>query len=278
MTIKLSINEASAKLRTANIPNPQLDAEILLALTLDCRREDLVINCDSELNIEEQNIFHNYINRRIKREPIAYITGKKSHYQLEFAVNQNVLIPRPDTEILIDYVVRSPFDKGSILDLCTGSGCIAVNIKAAVPYTRVTASDVSRDALNVAKQNCERLLGQDEIEFIESDMFENISKRYDVIVSNPPYISHHELSKLEKDISDYEPLSALDGGVDGCDYYRIIACDVKDYLLPRGLIAVEIGYGMTDKVVSIFEAQEMRVKDIVKDLASIERVLVFECS
>ena len=194
--------------------------------------------------------------------------------KLDFYVDENVLVPRPDTEILVEEVINIAKQinksKINILDLCTGSGAIAVSIGAYIKNAKITAADISSKALNVAKENAKK--NNVQIELIKSDMFENVTGKYDIIVSNPPYIETKTIRSLDKDVQN-EPIIALDGGDDGLDFYRIIAYNADKFLKEDGKIFVEIGYNQKESVMKIFNTNFTNIT-CVKDLAGNDRVII----
>ncbi|MFI4983957.1 MAG: peptide chain release factor N(5)-glutamine methyltransferase [Rickettsiales bacterium] len=263
----ISLTQAITKLKAAGIATAQLDAEILLAHTLNCTRADLILKTIPKIPDE----FLELIERRCAHEPLAYIVGKKEFWEFEFIVNNNVLIPRPDTETLIEQILLKFPDKSAplrFLDLGTGSGCIILTLLSIFKNASGVAVDISDGALLVAKQNAKNL-GIERAEFINSDWYGNIAQqRFDAILANPPYIEPDEEVALE--VKKYEPQNALYGGVAP---YKIIAANAARYLAPNGIIAVEIGYGQGEQVAHIFSQHGFSQK-VVKDLAGKDRIII----
>ena len=267
------------KLEDNNIDDVMFKADKLLQYVLNMNKTDLLIN---ENNLVDANLEEKYlvlIDEIIQGKPLQYITNSQEFMKLNFYVDENVLIPQPDTEILvekaIDIIKKSK--NISILDLCTGSGAIAVSIKKYMGNATVYALDISKKALEIAKLNAKN--NDTDIHFIESDMFENIKNiEFDLIVSNPPYIETKELKRLPKDVQN-EPRLALDGGEDGLTYYRIIRDEGYKFLKNNGVILLEIGYNQNKTVVDLFkENNNYKNIEIYKDLSNIDRVIKIEKS
>ena len=239
-TIKKVLNWIYTIIKQKNIPSFKIDAEILVSHILDIDKLKLFIDSNRSLTNEEINKIEAVIQRRINYEPVAYITGYKNFFNQNFLVNKNVLIPRPETELLVEEILNYNLKDKEILDIGTGCGNIGITIKKLVPESKITCSDISSHALNIAKQNCELLLNQNNVEFTQSDIYSNISKTYDFIVSNPPYILSGEIKNLPDDIKKHEPIVALDGGNDGMCFYNRIISDIKNYLNPNGYLFLEI--------------------------------------
>lgn len=213
--------------------------------------------------------------------PIQYIIGKAEFCGLDLIVNEHVLIPRPETEVLVGAILelvdsRQSTGHGlSILDLCTGSGNIAISLTKALTNCKIIASDISKEALGVAKENAARIGVIDKIEFIKSDLFGNIKGLFDFIVTNPPYIARHEFATLQEEVLK-EPRMALDGGDDGLDFYRRIVSEAPQYLKAGGILAMEIGYGQRKQISDIIEAAGLRLSEVKKDQNDIDRVMIAE--
>lgn len=284
MVIILNIQEIQKysidKLRENDIEDYMLKTRLLISKAINKPKEYLLIHEKEEL--EEKKILEikNNINKIIEGYPIQYITEKQEFMGLNFFVNENVLIPQPDTEILVEEVISisKNIEEPKILDLCTGSGAIAVALKKNLTSTRfggvvnVTASDISYQALEVAKINAEK--NEVEIEFIESDLFENINKKFDIIVSNPPYIKTEVIKNLSLEVQN-EPHIALDGGQDGLDFYRKIINNAYKYLEKQGYLALEIGYDQKEDVIKIIEdTNEYKEIYSKKDFAENNRIVV----
>lgn len=265
-----------------NIPASRLEAELLMAHMLKCQRHDLYLARDWTLNASQAQRFFDLIYRRCEGCPIQYITNRQEFMGLEFYVDQRVLIPRADTEILVEHVIKWASQRDGtvrILDIGTGSGAIAISLALFLPRARITAVDISAGALEVARLNACRHGVEDRIAFLEGDLFSPLDghtdvQPFDVVVSNPPYIPTQEIENLERHIRDYEPRVALDGGHDGLKFYSRLAREALNWLKAGGLLAVEVGYGQAQKVKSILENTGCYVDiAIYKDLAGIERVV-----
>lgn len=264
--------EGIALLKETNIENPSLDARILMCHTLSCDELYLTVHRDRHLTESEQDGFFSLIKRRMSNEPVGYITGTKEFMSLEFNVDKNVLIPRPDTEILVERVMSEVKSANPvIIDMCTGSGAIAVSLAKYIPNACVLGLDISEDALEVAKTNSQKN-GAD-VTFEKHDVLKPYSKiTADAVVSNPPYIPTEDLNGLMSDVIDFEPSIALDGGVDGLLFYRAIIKNIGSCLKDGGLLAFEVGAGQADDVAYLMEERFSSVT-LEKDLAGIDRVV-----
>lgn len=271
-----ALKAASERFSAAKIENPRLDAEILLAHVLNCRRLNLYVDSDKILPLESVLRFNELINQRLNGSPVAYIVKKKDFMGLTFAVNENVLIPRPETEILTEIIgkyLRGLNREVIFADLCTGSGAIPISILKFVKNARAIAVDISEKALEVAKFNAIKFHVEDRLEFHCGDLFSPLKgKIFDAIVSNPPYIPTRDLKTLQKEVQS-EPLIALDGGEDGLAFYRRIISAAPQFLSENGVLAVEIGINQAFEVKKMFEAANFGDVTIFKDLAGIERVI-----
>lgn len=270
------LKDATTRLEAKNINSSRLDAEILLAHVLKCRRLSLYVDADKILPLEAIFRFNQLINQRLDNIPVAYLTGFKEFMGLNFAVNENVLIPRPDTEILTEGVGKylRGLGGGNFLDLGTGSGAICVSILKFVKNSRACAVDISEKALEVAKFNAKKFHVEDRVEFFCGNLFSPLKgKIFNVIVSNPPYIPTNEIKTLQFEVQK-EPRLALDGGDDGLKFYRQIISDAPRFLVKDGLLAVEIGINQAAAVKTLMESVGLSNIEIFKDLAGIERVVV----
>lgn len=265
---------------TNQITNIPLKVRILLEHILNMNKYDLVINHLQEIDnykIEEFKIGLNKIKNNI---PIQYITNNQEFMKLNFYVDENVLIPQPDTEILVEKVInycKNNFNNSQIkiLDLCTGSGAIAISLAKYIENCEITATDISYKAIQIAKLNAEKNLVHKKINFIESDMFSNIPlNKFDIIVSNPPYIETSVISTLDPEVQK-EPHIALDGGNDGLDFYRTIINNCNNYLTDIGLLFLEIGYNQKNSVIELIKKSNYFGNiECVKDLANNNRVII----
>ncbi len=244
--------------REKAIDSPRLDAQILLAHALGCKRIDLYVR-SAELTTEEQRTaFKSQIKKRVEGCPVAYLVGQREFYHLNFDVNSSVLIPRPETEFLVVEVLRRIKDKEAprVLDIGTGSGCIALSVAHQHKTAKITAIDVSAEALSMARKNAAKHGLSERVRFLESDLFAALSdEKFDVIVSNPPYISAAELPTLAKEVRDFEPRLALDGGPDGLAIYRRLIAEAPAHLEAGGYLLLEIGSTQEKPVRDLIEAQ-----------------------
>ena len=280
MKIEDILKDNILKLKEANIEDANIIARELLAYTLKKDRQYLIINSKEEIGREEQVEYNNNIDSIIMGKPLQYITNKQEFMKMNFFVNESVLIPQPDTEILVEKVLEicNKFfvnQEIKILDLCTGSGAIAISLYKYLKdeNKKIFASDISDKAIEVAKLNSKE--NGTKIEFIQSNMFEQIAEnKFDIVVSNPPYIEREELKKLPKDVR-HEPHIALDGGDDGLDFYRIIAENAYKYIKDKGILCLEIGYNQKNEVVKILEETGKYDNiEAYKDLSGNDRCIV----
>lgn len=277
LTIKEALNRAIYKLKDAKIEQPVLKARILLQYTLNKPRTYLVVYDQKEMPKKQQENYMNNVNKLIQGIPLQHITHSQEFMKLNFFVNENVLIPRPDTEVLVEEVLKiiKRLPRPRVLDLCTGSGAIAISIAKYAQNAVLYASDISMEALKVAKQNAISNNVEDRITFFESDLFKSVPKmKFDIIVTNPPYIKSDDIKNLNKDVQN-EPKIALDGGVDGYDFYRKIAGTAYDYLKYNGYLCMEIGYDQREFVLDILD-YENRYNNTYskKDLYGNDRIIV----
>jgi release factor glutamine methyltransferase len=277
-TIQALLGWTTNYLAQKGIENPRAEAQILLAHVLNCKKIDLVVRYDEVPSETERARFRELIQRRVAGWPVAYLVGSRDFYLLTFEVSPAVLIPRPDTETLVVEALAflKPLTNPTVLDLGTGSGCIAVSIAHQKKDARVVAIDISPDALEIARRNAVRHRVADRITFLHGDLFTPLppGSTFDLIVSNPPYIAAHEFAGLAPDVRDHEPRAALDGGPDGLTFYRRIAAGVGLVLRPSGKLLVEIGATQDTDVRAILGSQpELEVGPTIKDLAGHPRVV-----
>lgn len=274
MTVNKLLKEASEEIGYN-------EAKILIEYVLKIDRNHLIFSLNTNLNKRQENEYRRSINEIKNGMPIQYITGKASFFGLKFLVNKNVLIPQPDTEILVEETLKQIEKKNKIkgknkikiLDLCTGSGAVALSIAKYAQNVEIFASDISKRALNVAKRNYEELINnsdENKVTFINSDMFKNINGQFDIIVSNPPYIRTDVIDTLDKEVRN-EPKLALDGGKDGLKFYKTIKKNANKYLKKDGVLLMEIGFDQKEAVQKIFENSVC-----IKDFAGNDRVIITE--
>lgn len=276
MVIRDCILKAIEILRASGVENPTLDARVLLCHVLDKDNVYLALNPDADVDESCETEFFNAVKRRAEHEPVAYITGKREFMSMDFCVNPNVLIPRPDTEHLAELAIDLVKEYGctDIADFCTGSGALAVSIGKFCPQTSVTGYDISIPALDVANKNKERN-NADNVSFAELDVLNDlphINRKYDLVVSNPPYITADEMKSLDRTVDEYEPHLALYGGEDGLDFYRVISSNAPYYLKDGGVLAFEVGHTQADDVAKLME-EHFNSIEIKTDYAGIKRVV-----
>lgn len=259
-------------LMEAGIAEASLDARLLLEFVCHTNRNDLLVHGDKEVLKKEQDIYVNYIERRKAHEPLQHITGEQEFMGLVFEVSGNVLVPRQDTEVLVEETMRYLHDGMSILDMCTGSGCILLSLLKYSNGCKGVGADISQEAVAVAKRNAENLQIS-EVSFVESDLFESVEGRYDIIVSNPPYISTGEISGLMEEVKAHEPLLALDGGEDGLFFYRKIIEKAPEHLNGGGYLFFEIGYDQAEAVTDEMKKAGYKEISVVKDYAGLDRIV-----
>ena len=283
MTMQQLLWQGVQELNKAGVPDPQLDARYLLLEVFHLNLAAFLALKARELGKDEETEgkcreFMRLIEARAGRTPLQHLTGTQEFMGFEFLVNEHVLIPRQDTETLVELVLEEQKDREKrVLDMCTGSGCIAISLALMGGYGRVTALDVSEEALAVAGRNADRLLEpyKGEFRLVHSNMFEGLGSedRYDIIVSNPPYIPSLVIEELEPEVRDHEPRMALDGTEDGLKFYRILAAECKDHLNPGGSVYMEIGYDQGQAVKELFADHGYGQVEVRKDMAGLDRVV-----
>ena len=295
------------ELLSAEITEAQLDARLLLESVCGTGRNDLLVHGDREVDSEKQNAYERLIAGRKARIPLQQLTGVQEFMGLEFLVDEHVLIPRQDTEILVEEVLKNLYDGMRILDLCTGSGCILISLLHYSNDCEGVGADISAEALEVARRNARKLLGpkawaeagasvgtgaedvrelgcgedgaagagdrDGRISFVQGDLFEKAEGKFDIIVSNPPYISSGVIGTLMPEVREHEPLGALDGGEDGLLFYRRITEKARDHLPGGGMLFYEIGCGQGEAVSRIMREQGFREVEVLKDFSGLDRVV-----
>ena len=272
------LKSATARLEAAGVESARLDAEVLLAHVLNCRRLYLYVDADKNLSPAQVTHFESLINQRAEKIPTAYLTGQREFMGLNFAVTPDVLIPRPDTEILVQYAVEKLSAlKGNVTfaDIGTGSGAICVSILKYVRNATAVTVDISKDAIDCAKFNAEKFGVDDRLKFYVGNLFEPLrGQKFHAIISNPPYIPTKDLATLQEEVKR-EPDIALAGGEDGLDFYRRIVDAAPNFLLASGFLAVEIGINQAADVKNLLTKHFSDIK-ILRDLSGIERVVAAE--
>ena len=271
------LQNAFERLRAAGIDTPILDAEILLSRVLEITRTQLITHLETKPPCESVALFDKWVERRARREPLAYIIGQREFYGLCFEVNPSVLVPRPETEILVEtsILLLKDIPNPRIVDIGVGSGAIAVSLAHALPKSRVCGTEISTEAIAVARKNAERIGVSERVQILDGDLFQPLrDMSFDLIVSNPPYIPSGDIDSLEPEVARCEPRGALDGGTDGLDYYRRICSESPEYLVAGGHLAVEVGQGQADDVKGLMRDGGFHEVRSVKDYSGIERVVI----
>jgi release factor glutamine methyltransferase len=278
-TVKALLDWTADFLAKKNVPGPaaKIDARLLLAHVLKCKPIDVLVRYDEHPTDADRTAYRELIKRRVDGWPVAYLLGEKEFFLLPFEVTPAVLIPRPETETLVGEALallkKQP--DAAALDLCTGSGCVAVSLAKNAKTARVTATDVSPDALDVARRNAARNGVAERIDFRAGDLFAALpdGAPFDVVATNPPYVTQTELAGLQPEVRDHEPRLALDGGPDGLAFYRRIAAGVGDVLKPGGWLLAEIGATQQEAVSALF-AERLEVVKTLRDTNGLPRVVV----
>ena len=266
MEILKLLNTGSKQLKNKNIFSHKLDSEILLSKVLNKTREQLIISLDKKVELKKIVKFHNLLDRRSHKEPIAYILKEKEFWSKNFVVDKNVLIPRPETELMVEKIVKIFQNKKTfILDIGTGTGCILLSIISELEGAKGIGIDISDKAIKIANQNLKKHKLSNKIRFIKKSLSEIYNYKFDLVVSNPPYIITKDIRNLEDDIKKFEPKLALDGGNDGLDVIKKVIYKSKSILKLKGMLALEIGHGQFKKVSKILRTNKFRIRYIVKD-------------
>ncbi len=277
-TIADTLKHASQQLRRAAVPNDLLDAQTLLAHALGQDRTSLIINFNQTLTDDLLATYQVLIARRATGEPLQYIVGHQEFYGLEFEVTPAVLIPRPETELIVEETVRlaANLTEPIIIDVGTGSGCIAVTLARELETARVMATDISSAALQVARRNAQKHGLLDRVQFLETDLLNSVAVRADFILSNPPYIAPHEIPTLQREVRDWEPHNALTDFADGLQYYRRLLAEAPAYLKPNGRLLFEMGYQQAETIKAFVNRAVWSEPKALRDLQGIERTLVLQ--
>ncbi len=291
MTYRECYEKGRSALVSADVPEPELDARLLLEYVCHTDRNTLLVHGDRDVPDAERACYEKLIAGRAGRTPLQYLTGVQEFMGLKFRVNEHVLIPRQDTEILVEEVLKNLHDGMRVLDMCTGSGCILISLLHYSNGCSGVGVDLSGEALAVARENavsCEQDAGAcgeadlfregsgrmpGNMEFIQSNLFEHVSGRFEIIVSNPPYIEHKALDTLMPEVKDHEPMTALDGGEDGLSFYREIVRESRMHLTGGGMLFFEIGCNQGKAVKTLMEQSGFAAVEIVKDYAGLDRVV-----
>lgn len=293
----MKISEALklAKSRLVEIDGGAFDALLLLMQATSLSKEKIVFEPDFLLDETQQKKFFALIERRKNREPVSHLIGKREFFGREFLVTRDVLDPRPDSEILVELALQHAAENSRILELGVGSGCLIITLLASLPDAAGVGIDVSAKALKIARENAEKNGVASRLKLIESDLFTGLGtlssssaknkkaelelrdpKKFNLIISNPPYISTAEIGNLQDEVRLFEPRMALDGGSDGLNFYRRISAEAKKFLAENGAVIVEIGYGQKEKTAEIFASHGFQLIESKRDLVGIERALCFK--
>ena len=271
MTYREAVEFGTKCLTDAGVPDAALDAWYLLQMVCRIERSYYYVHGEEDITQDAQKEYEIAVQKRAEHIPLQYIIGEQEFMGLRFKVNSNVLIPRQDTETLVEQVLKIVKPGMKVLYLCTGSGCVLISVLKNAPELTGVGSDISKTALLVAKENAK--MHEVDADWIRSDLFDNITETFDVIMANPPYIPTGEILSLMPEVRDFEPENALDGGADGLDFYRKIAGQVKDYLNPGGYVYMEIGYDQGEAVSELMRNAGFTEVEVIKDLARNDRVV-----
>ena len=276
MNIQSALTEGLNILKNKSILSAKLDIEILMAKALGKKREYIILNNDKIIKEQNLKYFKKLVHERATRKPIAYLLKKKSFWNSEFYVNKNTLIPRPDTEIILEQVLKFTKNKNylNILDIGVGSGCILLSILKERKNFYGTGIDISRNSLDICKMNAKKLLLDRRVKFFKSDVDKFAIGKYDLIVSNPPYIKTSDLKYLESDVIKFEPKLALDGGLDGLSVIRKVIKKSSELLKKNGKFILEIGFDQKSKVIKLLNNKGFYINSTVRDLANNDRCIV----
>ena len=276
MNISLAINEGSKILKSKFIPNPLLDAEILMAKTINKDRNYILLNYSNTVNKNNLNNFFKLIERRSLGNPVAYLIKKKSFWNSEFFITKDILIPRPDTELVVENALKltKQRNKLNILDIGVGSGCILLSIIKERKDFFGTGIDISEKCLDISKKNAINLKVSSRVKLYKSDVDKFNLGKYDLIVSNPPYIKTSKIEYLDRDVVNFEPRLALDGGLDGLSEIRKVIKKSSELLKKNGKLVLEIGFDQTNKVINLLKKKGFYINNAQKDLAGNDRCII----
>jgi release factor glutamine methyltransferase len=280
VTVLEAIQKSAEFLAKKNVGSPRLQVELLLAHLLKMPRMKLYLNFDRVLSPAETDALRELVKRRGQREPLQHIVGSTSFCGFEIAVSRHALVPRPETELLAEagwkFLSTINYQLSTALDFGTGSGCIAIALAAKCPDAKIFATDISADALSLAKENAAKNNVSGRIEFLQGDGFAALPAKtqFNLLISNPPYIPSAEIETLQPEVRDFDPRGALDGGTDGLDFYRRISEEAKPFLKPNGKIMLEFGDGHADAIKNIFENEKWIVEAVKDDYSQRARILI----
>lgn len=271
MTYKQAEQKGEDLLQKAGIMDAKIDAWLLLEMVAKIDRSFYFVHINEDVEPEVLTEYDRVLEKRAEHVPLQYITGEQEFMGMTFKVNSSVLIPRQDTETLVEETLKVIEPQMEVLDLCTGSGCVLLSILKNAPSVRGTGSDISKQAILVAKENAR--IYDLEADWVRSNLFDNVTGAYDVIVSNPPYIARGEIPALMPEVAQFEPMEALDGGVDGLDFYRRITGEAPRYLKENGWLFFEIGFDQGQEVQKLMRVSGFTDVTVIKDLAGNDRVV-----
>lgn len=280
LNISSAISSATERLYKAGIPDPRREAASLLRYSIDRDAAFLIAHPEYQLTTEESDKFENTVRRREMREPFQLIVGWQEFYGLDFEVAAGVLIPRPETEILVEKAIAllAGIDQSRIFEAGVGTGCIAVSILHSVPNAAATGVDISSKALELAEQNAERHGVSDRLSLRKADLFDGVTGKFDLIVSNPPYVPTGDANSLQPEVIDFDPPEALFAGNDGLDIIRRISAEARQNIKPNGYLLMEFGYGQAERVKELFAGSDWGHFEILEDLQGIPRTLAVQRS
>ena len=276
MNLELALNEANNELKKGKVNSPLLDSEILMSKVISKDRKYIILNLDEKLNKENYINFKRLIKERLKGKPIAYLIGKKNFWKNEFIVNENVLIPRPDTELIVEQVLKIFRNKFKInfLEIGIGSGCIIMSILKEKKGFLGTGIDLDEECIKLSKINAKRLGVSNRIKFFKSDVDNFSYGKYDLIISNPPYIKKLDLKNLDRDVINFEPKIALDGGLEGTSEIRKVINRSSELIKKKGKLVLEIAHDQKNEVIKILRTKNFYINNVVKDLAKKNRCII----
>ena len=276
MNIFEAIKKGDAILRESGIKSYKIDSEILMSRVIKKNRADIILNSKTELSQKDYNLYENLIIQRSKQKPIAHLTGKKEFWKYEFSVTKDVLIPRPDTEIIVEKTLKLTKNKNKlkVLEIGIGSGCILLSILKERKNFYGTGIDISKKTIEICKINCKNLGLSNRVKLLKTDIDNFRYGKYDLIISNPPYIKKFDLKYLEKEVSFYEPKPALDGGLDGLSELKKVILNSSKLIKRNGKLVLEIAFDQAESVKSILKQNEFYINEIIKDLSKKNRCII----
>lgn len=281
MKLKDLLTQAKAKLKAANIDSAEIDARLLLQYSINFSHEKLFLYPDYYLLGGDIDQYMQLIERRINREPVAKIIGSKSFWKSDFIVNKHTLDPRPDSEVIINAALDMFCNKDMnyrFLDLGCGTGCLLFSLLQEYSHATGIATDISSEALKVAKINMELLGLENRVELLEQNWADSLTEKFDLIISNPPYIPRSDINNLQPEVKNYDPMLALDGGIDGLDPYRYLAKQIILLLKPKAYAILEFGIGQSESIKDIFVKHGYIIENILLDLAGLERAIIVKAN